>query len=272
MSYKVKLHQFEGPFDLLVYLIEHAKMSIYDIKISEITNQYIDYIEEMAEPNVDVASEFMILAASLLEIKSKMLLPRYTDSGNEIESEDPRTELVEKLLEYRKFKNLSEMLGERELYGRSIFTKPKEDLTEYTNEPDEYLVLEIDQFVSAFNQFILKKKKETDIKKRYEQKEKMRITSEAKIEFIKEMFLLDGSKTVDFFDLVKGENDRFDMALTFSSMLELVKKDTIWADQKIQFGDIEIGATESYKELAKKLDKRIVEAKTASTVKVEGEN
>ena len=103
MSYRVKLNIFEGPFDLLVYLIEHARMSIYDIRVSEITTQYMAYIEQMQEADINPASEFMVLAAELLELKSKMLLPRKPveeDSGAGYE--DPRTELVEKLKEYKK--------------------------------------------------------------------------------------------------------------------------------------------------------------------------
>ena len=100
MGYRVKLNVFEGPFDLLVYLIEHAQMSIYDIRISEITSQYLSYVEDMRKADVNVSSEFMVLAAALLEIKSRMLLPRKTeDSGSGQVSEDPRTELVEKLVE-----------------------------------------------------------------------------------------------------------------------------------------------------------------------------
>ena len=101
--YKVKLKSFEGPFDLLVYLIENAEMSIYDIKISEITNQYLAYLKEMEERDVALASEFMVLASSLIEIKSKMILPRATEDGQEIVGEDPRTELVARLLEYKRF-------------------------------------------------------------------------------------------------------------------------------------------------------------------------
>ena len=115
MSYRVKLNVFEGPFDLLVYLIEHARMNIYDIKISEITNQYIEYVNRMRDADINVSAEFMVLAASLLEIKSKMLLPRLAAAGDGVTelAEDPRTELVQKLLEYKKYKSVSEMLESR---------------------------------------------------------------------------------------------------------------------------------------------------------------
>jgi len=91
MSYKIKLDIFEGPFDLLVYLIENARMSVYDIHVSEITNQYIKYIEEMKALDINLATEFMVLAAALIEIKSKMLLPRIRLDGEGLLEEDPRT-------------------------------------------------------------------------------------------------------------------------------------------------------------------------------------
>ena len=100
MSYRVKLNVFEGPFDLLVYLIEHAQMNIYDINITDITRQYLDYIDDMKNADIAVSSEFMVLASALLEIKSRMLLPRPTTGGGEESMmEDPRTELVSKLLD-----------------------------------------------------------------------------------------------------------------------------------------------------------------------------
>ena len=158
MSYKVKLDVFEGPFDLLVYLIENAEMSIYDINVSEIVAQYVDYIEKMKEMDIPVATEFMVLAASLIEIKSKMLLPRINSDGDEVTAEDPRTELVQKLLEYKRFKAAAAMLSESEEYMQRIFEKPQEDISEYVNQPDEYLKMDISQVVSAFNLFLSKKK------------------------------------------------------------------------------------------------------------------
>ena len=109
--YKVRLQSFEGPFDLLVYLIETAEMSIYDIKISQITNQYLEYLQAMQERNIAVATEFMVLAASLIEIKSKMILPRVSQEETALTEEDPRTELVERLLEYKRFKQAAQLLA-----------------------------------------------------------------------------------------------------------------------------------------------------------------
>ena len=114
MSYKVKLQTFEGPFDLLVYLIENAQMSIYDIEIKSITGQYLEYIKAMQEMDIAVATEFMVLASSLIEIKSKMILPRISESGENMIEEDPRRELVARLVEYKKFKQAARILQEQE--------------------------------------------------------------------------------------------------------------------------------------------------------------
>ena len=124
MSYKVKIQTFEGPFDLLVYLIENAQMSIYDIEISSITEQYLEYIRTMREMDVNVATEFMVLASSLIEIKSKMILPRINAAGEMTVEDDPRTELVTRLLEYKRFKKAAEILQEQEERAGRIFSKP----------------------------------------------------------------------------------------------------------------------------------------------------
>ena len=110
MSYKVKIDQFEGPFDLLVYLIETSEMNIYDIQVAAITRQYMDYIQEMQRLDVEVATEFMVLAAVLIEIKSKMLLPRIKPEGVAGGEGDPREELVERILEYKRFKRAAALL------------------------------------------------------------------------------------------------------------------------------------------------------------------
>ncbi|NLK73372.1 MAG: segregation/condensation protein A, partial [Clostridiales bacterium] len=167
MTYNIKLNVFEGPFDLLVYLIEKAQMDIYDIQISEITQQYIDYMEMMKKFNLEVAAEFLVLAATLIEIKSRMLLPNKEAALNEnIEEIDPRTELVQKILEYKKFKNAAEELKEREEIASHIYFKVKEDIG-YQNGNSEYIDLDLDQFIQAFNLFLKKKKKIFDIQKKY---------------------------------------------------------------------------------------------------------
>ena len=246
MSYRVRTNLFEGPFDLLVYLIEHARMSIYDIRISEITAQYIKYVEQMREADVNLASEFMVLAAQLLEIKSKMLLPRTViDEEGETVYEDPRTELVAKLAEYKKYKAVSEMLEERREIAAASLEKPQEDLSEFTGEPDEYLILDADKFKLAFEEFLQRKKRLDEIRAHHIRTEKQRITTEARIAGIRNFFSeLPEGQRANFNELVQNKESKYDISVTFSSVLEMMKERQLDAEQKKLFGDIEVYATE----------------------------
>lgn len=244
MGYRVKTDVFEGPFALMVYLIEHARMSIYDIRIAEITDQYLEYVGDMEKADVGAASEFMALAALLLEIKSKMLLPRAPVSTGEGEAvEDPRTELVAKLLEYKKFKAASEMLERRMEENSGFLEKPQEDLNEYTGEPDEYLALDIEQFVSAFERFLDRKRKLEEIRRHHMRSERQRITTELRMEDIRTFFKERPGREADFRELVQKKNDRYDTAVTFSSVLEMMKQQRLEARQHRLFGDIMVRAT-----------------------------
>lgn len=244
MGYRVRTDVFEGPFALLVYLIEHAEMSIYDIRISEITEQYIAYVGDMRKADVNVASEFMALAAVLLEIKSKMLLPRTSpESMSEAVAEDPRTELVEKLLEYKRFKAISEMLEKRMDETSGYLEKPQEDLTEYTGEPDEYLSLDIEQFRAAFERFLNRKQRLEEIRRHHMRNEKQRITTEIRMNDIRNFFMEDPARKADFRELVTKKDDRYDTAVTFSSVLEMMKQQKLDARQRYTFGDITVTAT-----------------------------
>ncbi len=238
MSYKVKLRTFEGPFDLLVYLIENARVNIYDIAISEITEQYMAYLEEMQKLDVAVGSEFMVLAANLIDIKTKMLLPRLTEDGQEDGEEDPRSRLVEKLLEYKRFKQLSQLLGEYEEEASHIYEKPKEDISVYLEQPDEYLSLEIGQFVKAFNLFLSKKKRVEEVRRHYVRVERERESTENRMAYIKNLFRLRNMNTVPFSDLVVDREDKYDTVLAFTSVLEMSKARIVRADQQQMYGEI----------------------------------
>lgn len=245
MGYRVKLNIFEGPFDLLVYLIEHAEMSIYDIRISEIVKQYTDYVKDMQMADINVSSEFMVLAAALLEIKSKMLLPRMAAEGGDGEpAEDPRTELVAKLVEYKKFKAVSQMLEAREDEAAKFLEKPQEDLAEYSREPDEFLNLDIEKFKVAFEQFLVRKRRLEEIRAHHKRSEKQRLTTELRMENIKEFFRNDPDREADFKELIHDKDDLYDVAVTFSSVLEMMKERRLDAEQKYLFGDITVKAAE----------------------------
>jgi segregation and condensation protein A len=246
--YKVKLKSFEGPFDLLVYLIENAEMSIYDIKISEITTQYLAYIKEMEDQDVTLASEFMVLAAQLIEIKSKMILPRVSEEGEELIGEDPRTELVERLLEYKRFKELSQMLEAREERNLNIFEKPQEDISEYLENPDEYLSLDIKEFASAFRLFIQKKQRVEAVRKHYTRIERERASMEKRISYILQAVRAKIGKVFSFKDFVKDKKDRYDVVVTFMSLLEMAKARAVKVEQHSTYGDIEVSAGENVEE------------------------
>ena len=244
MAYKVKLQAFEGPFDLLVYLIENARMSIYDIRVSEITAQYIAYIEEMQRMDVTVSSEFMVLAAELIELKSRMLLPRSAPEEEGAAGEDPRADLVSRILEYKKYKALSGFLQEREEQAGKVREKPQEDISAYWEDPEELLVLDMDKFMNAFDAFLTRKKKMEEIRNRYERIRRDRDSQEKRMVFIKELFRKDPLKTVTFTDTLSGRGDRYDVAVSFSSMLEMIRKQKLSAEQKALFGDIYLRARE----------------------------
>lgn len=246
MSYRVRLSKFEGPFDLLVYLIEHARMSIYDIRIAEITDQYIDYVNTMKEANVELASEFMVLAAELLEIKSKMLLPRTRPdkTGNEV-YEDPRSELAERLAEYKKYREIASMLEERYARTSESMEKPQEDLAQYTGEPDEYLNLDITKFMEAFRTFLTRKRRLDEIRTHYVRTEKQRITTERRIDDIKSFFIKNSIPETSFANLVHDKDDKYDISVTFSSVLEMMKEKKLDAEQKKLFGEIRVIAADS---------------------------
>ncbi len=241
MSYKVKLQTFEGPFDLLVYLIENAQMNIYDIQVSEITGQYLDYLKTMREMDVNVGTEFMVLAATLIDIKSKMILPRSTAGGTVLLEEDPRSELVERLLEYKRFKKGAENLAEREEYMALVYEKPQEDISAYLEEPDEYLDLDIRQFAAAFELFLQKKKREEDVRAHYTRVEREKATIESRMVYIRDRFraaFSKGIRRLNLKELIPNKKDRYDIVVTFTSVLQMMRDRYLDAEQNYTYGDI----------------------------------
>ena len=244
MSYKVKLQSFEGPFDLLVYLIENAQMSIYDIEISQITGQYLDYIKAMEEMDIAVSTEFMVLAASLIEIKSKMILPRMSQNGEVMTEEDPRTELVARILEYKKFKKAAEILQNQEEACSRIYQKPQEDISEYLQQPDEYLSLDLKQFANAFSGFIQRKHRIEAVRKHYTRVEREKATIESRISHIVGTLRSKIGQAFNFKELIPNKKDKYDVVVTFISLLEMAKQRVINVKQDSTYGNIEVSAGE----------------------------
>ena len=248
MSYKVKLQSFEGPFDLLVYLIENAQMSIYDIEISSITGQYLDYIKAMEEMDIAVSAEFMVLAASLIEIKSKMILPRISEAGEEIIEEDPRAELVMRLLEYKRFKKAAEILRTQEENALNVYEKPQEDISRYLNQPDEYLSLDLAHFAGAFNAFIQRKHRIEAVRKHYTRIERERASVESRISHIANSLRKKIGQVFSFKDLIPNKKDRYDVVITFISLLEMAKERVVKLKQEVTYGNIEVSSGEKIHE------------------------
>ncbi len=238
MGYKVKLDIFEGPFDLLVHLIERAEMSIYDIRVSEITDQYLAYLEDLKKMDVNLAGEFMVLAATLIELKSRMLLPRMQSLEPGEDAEDPRQALVEKLLEYKRFKAAAAQLELREEEGLRRRTKPQEDMTVYTQNPEEILNVDIGQFMKAFQQFLLRKQKIEEVHKRYDRQTRQRMSIEDRILEMRELFTR--QSRFSFPELLGEERGRYNIILTFLSLLELMRQRSVSVRQDVNFGQMTI--------------------------------
>ena len=239
MKYKIILESFEGPLDLLLHLIDEAKIDIYDIPINEITEQYIEYITKMEELDLKVTSEFLVMAATLLEIKSKMLLPQLKKESDseqlDMEEIDPRIELVKRLVEYKKYKYASKELQNFEKVQRKIYYKPKEDLS-YLVEDDEKLEkVDLNKLVDTLNDLLLKNKKaQTSINISEVQKEEY--TLDECVEKIKEK--LKEEEIIKFSDLFNKNSNRKEIIVTFLSVLELIRVKYITIYQKDNFSDI----------------------------------
>ena len=236
MSYKVKLDVFEGPFDLLVYLIERSGVDIYDVNISEITAQYVEYVRALGRIDPESAAEFMVLAATLLQIKSQMLLPGTKKTVPKQEREDPRDELAKKIREYKKYKMLAEKLRELEAKNGEIFTKPAEDLSEYAAYPREELKADPEEFMNAFRSFLERRRRIEEVRKRYEHVPQDLMTIEEKSQSVMDRLRSGGD--IPFGDLLSEDGDLYDVVLTFTALLELTARGRVAVRQKELFGEI----------------------------------
>ena len=241
--YKVRIDKFEGPFDLLIYLLENARMDIYDIKVAEITEQYIGYLKEMEDLDVEVDTEFIVLAAVLIRLKSRMLLPRINEAGEIEIIEDPRIELRGRLLEYMRIKKAAEMLMAAEEFNLAVHEKPAEDMSAYLENPDEILQVSDEQMVNAFIQFLTRRRKVEEVTRRYSRVRRRKETIESRISEMTEILerkFREGNGKVLFFDLLPEKPDRYDITLSFMSLLSMIKNQGYDAEQNENFGDIKV--------------------------------
>ena len=236
MDYSIKINEFEGPLDLLLHLIKQSNIDIYDIEISEITKQYLDYINKMEELNINVASSYIVMAAELMEIKSKSLLPQKEDEEvSEDEEEVSKENLINKLIEYQKYKDMTSSFKEMEENRQKIYIKSPEKLNNYL---DEIIVKNedttIDDLVDAFKNFLDRKNLEKPITTKITNKE---YSVKERKHCIKN--ILKEKKKVLFTELFEEFNTGF-IVVTFLSILEMTKEKEIIIKQDTNFSNIMI--------------------------------
>lgn len=241
MGIPVKLEAFEGPLDLLLHLIDKNKINIYDIPIIEITEQYLDYIKQMETKDLDVMSEFLVMAATLVNIKSKMLLP--VEKNEEEEPVDPRQELVERLLEYKMYKYISVELKDKQMDAAHILFKPPTippEIADFKEEIDvEGLLsdLTLAKLHEIFKSIVKKQVDKIDpIRSKFGRIEKEEINLATKFMQIQEYGLL--HKKFSFRNLLEAQTTKMDIIVTFLGVLELIKIGRVHIQQECLFDDI----------------------------------
>jgi segregation and condensation protein A len=215
-AYPVRLDKFEGPLDLLLHLIKKHELSIYDIPIAQITAQYLAYIDLMQEMNLDVAGEFLVMAATLIHIKSRTLLPR-ADPAQEDGDEDPREALIRRLLEHQKFKAAAELLHERETLRSAQWTRPDGPIAEIAGQaPEPEVEVDLFSLIAAFRSVVERARQRPKVYLPSEQ-----IPIEDRIEQL--MAMLSETEACGFEDLFADVQSRAGMIVTFLAMLEMIR-------------------------------------------------
>lgn len=240
MSYKIKLDIFEGPFDLLLFLIKKHEVDIYDIPIHEITEQFLEYLELMKMLDLEIAGEFIEMVAILMNVKARMLLPKPVGISDE-EYEDPRTELVERLIEYQKFKEASVEMAEFETTRRKLFSRKVVPQGSATKEitVEEYL-----NNVTLFDLLLALKKALDNMPKVTEhQVKRIDVTIEQQTQYIIDK--IKRNSAVLFSDLIKKMNEKIRIIVTFMALLDLINKKKIIVRQSETFDDIRIKLAEA---------------------------
>lgn len=241
MGIPVKLQVFEGPLDLLLHLIDKNKIDIYDIPIVEITNQYMEYIRAMEKEDLNIMSEFLVMAATLLDIKCRMLLPKELNEDGE--EEDPRQELVEQLLEYKMYKYMSYELRDRLLVSARALYKPStipKEVAEYEEPVDlEVLVgdLTLSKLHTIFQSLMRRQTEKIDpIRSKFGKIEQEEVSLDEKMDAIRAY--ADENHTFRFSALLQGQKGKFQMVVTFLAILELMKTGELLVRQEHLFDDM----------------------------------
>jgi segregation and condensation protein A len=250
MAIPVKLEVFEGPLDLLLHLIEKNKIDIYDIPIVTITDQYLEYIKAMEEQNMDVMSEFLVMAATLVDIKCKMLLP--PEVNEEGEEQDPRAELVEQLLQYKMYKYMSMELRDMQVgAAQSIYRKRSlpDEVSGYVPPVDyEELIgdMTLNKLHEIFKSMLVRQEDRIDpIRSKYGQIEKEEVDMDEKTLFVRAY--LQEHRSFSFRKLLEKQESKAELIVTFLIILELMKDGEITVSQDQLFDDIRITARKKKK-------------------------
>lgn len=231
-SYRVQIEEFEGPLDLLLHLIKKNELDIYNIPIAAITKQYLEYMEIMKELNLDIAGEFLVMAATLLQIKSRMLLPVQQEEDGEAEVEDPRAELVRRLLEYQRYRDASQLLVSRNLLGRDVFARKFDSPELAEMEPQEEPAdVELFELIDAFQRVLARVSVDT-----FHDVVADGISIADRISEV--LSVLHVEKTVCFDSLFTTGMTRDLLVVTFLSLLELCKLKLIKVVQVESMGSI----------------------------------
>ncbi|GEN45197.1 segregation/condensation protein A [Alkalibacillus haloalkaliphilus] len=241
--YKVKIDAFEGPLDLLLHLINQYEIDIYEVPLKEIADQYMNYIHTMQDLHLDIASEYLVMAATLLEIKSNMLLPKQELDFEDEYEEDPQEELIQRLVEYKKYKEASKVLKEKEQESNQVYTRVPVDLTPFQSEEvvKRSEVLSVVDLTEAF-QKVLRRKKLLEPMETTIQRQEISIEDRMG-DVVNTLHKFKGESS--FFGLFEYEQ-KFEVVTTFLALLELMKTYTIICYQKENFEDITVALTEDY--------------------------
>src|SRR5438105_7221096 len=231
-GYKIRIPMYEGPLDLLLDLIKQQKMSVLDIRISEITAQYLDYLHKLEELDVDVSAEFIYMAATLIYIKSKMLLPPDPLASPEEQAADPRAELVQRLVEHEKFKNAAQLLYQKQQIEENVWSKPDKSL--YNDEGTEgELVVSLVDLVKVFQQVLERRKEVSRIELRHEQ-----FSVAQMIAALRTQIIASDDSSANLVRFFEACPSRHAMIVAFLAVLEMVKMQAIAMVQEKQFGEI----------------------------------
>lgn len=237
-KYVVTIDNFDGPLDLLLHLIKEQDIDIYDIKIEDITKQYLDYIRHMKELNSEIASEYLVMASELIEMKSKMLLPKKKEKEDDDYEEDPRELLIERLLAYKRYKEVTSEFKDLELTRKMVFTREPDNLNRYVKEDENSEELGVADLIDAFNNLLKRKELDRPIATKITKKE---LSVTEKVNKIKN--ILRNKKKINFEDIFEVSTKE-EVIISFLSVLEMVKKDEILLTQEGNFKNIVISLKE----------------------------